>query len=117
MEKNDNLSNDELFTRAKDYINNQIELKKLTAVQGAVKAIGGVVSCLILVVVGIFFLVFLSISAGLYLGEVLSSMYLGFLTVALFYLVIAIILALISKSYIQNPIVNMLIRKIFRKGE
>lgn len=117
MEKSDNFNNDDLFNRAKDYVNNQIELKKLTAIQFVVKTAGSVVSGIILAIVAIFFITFLSISAGLYLGELLSSMYQGFLIVTLFYLILAIILALVSKNYIKNPIVDLLIRKIFKKGE
>lgn len=117
MEKNDNLNNDDLFSRAKDYVNTQIEIKKLTAIQQFVKAVGGVVSVLILAVMAVFFLVFLSISAGLFLGELLSSMYIGFFIVSGFYFIAVIILLLISKTYIQNPIVNILIRKIFKSTE
>jgi len=117
MEKNDNLNNDDLFSRAKDYVNTQIEIKKLTAIQQLVKVVGGVVSGLILVVVAVFFLAFLSISAGLFLGELLASMYMGFLIISGFYFIVAIILLLISKNYIQNPIINILIRKIFKKSE
>lgn len=116
MEKNDNLNDDDLFNRAKDYVNTQIELKKLTAIHSVVKVAGGVVSGLILAIVAIFFLIFLSLSAGFYFGEVLSSTYQGFLMVTLFYFVLAIILVLIRKNYITNPIVNVLIRKIFKKS-
>lgn len=117
MEKKDNLNNDDLFSRAKDYINTSIELKKLTLIQSAVKTVGSVISSLILVVVAVFFLAFLSIAVGLYLGELLASMYKGFFIVTLFYFLVGIIVMLISKNYIQNPIVNLLIRKIFKKGE
>lgn len=117
MEKDDNFNNDDLFDRAKQYVNNQIELKKLTAIQSVVKLVGNLVSGIILIIVTIFFIAFLSVSVALYLGELLSSMYQGFLIVTLFYLIVAIILALISKNYIKNPVVDLLIRKIFKKSE
>ena len=117
MEKTEDFNKDDLFKRAKDYIDTNIELKKLTIIQSVAKTIGGVVSGLVLVVIAVFFLIFLSVAVGLYLGELLASMYLGFFIVAFFYLLIGFIVAMMRKSYIQNPIVDKLIRKILKMGK
>ncbi len=117
MEKNNDFDNDGLFDRAKDYVNTSIELKKLGVIQSVVKTVGSVVNGLVLLIVSIFFLMFLSIAVGLYLGELLDSMYLGFFLVTLFYLVLAILVGLMGKNYIQNPVTNTLISKIFQKSE
>ncbi len=116
MEKNNDFDHEGLFDRAKDYINTSIELKKLGAIQSVVKSVGGIASGFVLLIVGIFFLMFLSIAVGLYLGALLTSMYLGFFIVAAFYLILVILVVLIGKNYIQNPVTNLLIRKIFKKS-
>lgn len=117
MEENDDFNKADLFERAKEYVNTTIELKKLTVIHAVVKMVGSLASGLILVVVGLFFLVFLSVAFALYLGEVLSSAYQGFFIVALFYFILAVVIALMSKNYIQNPLINKLISKILKKGE
>ncbi len=117
MEKDNDFNNDSLFDRAKDYLDTNIELKKLTVIQAVAKAAGSAVSGVILAVIAIFFLFFLSIAAGFYIGELLSSVYTGFFVVTAFYLVLGVILMLMSKNYIQNPIVDKLISKILKKSE
>lgn len=111
------MNKDDLFERAKDYIQTYIELKKLTLIQSVVKAVGGLVSALALAIVVFFFVVFLSVALGCYLGEVLGSMSSGFFIVTAFYLLLAIIVLLIRVNYIQNPVINALIKNIFKKGE
>lgn len=116
MEENNHLTNDDLFKRATDYVNTNIELAKLNIIEKSVKTVGSVISNLILVVVCALCLLFLSFAMGFYLGEILSSTYLGFIIVAAFYLVVAIIIALISTKHIKNPIINILISKIFKNS-
>ncbi|WP_017257404.1 phage holin family protein [Pedobacter arcticus] len=117
MEKADEFNNDGLFERAKDYLDTNIELKKLTIVQAVAKTGGSAASKIILTIVAVFFLFFLSIGAGFYFGELLSSIYKGFFVVTAFYLLVGIIVVLMSKNYIQNPITDWLISKILKKGE
>lgn len=116
MEKNNDFDHEGLFDRAKDYINTSIELKKLSVIQAVVKAVGGIANGIVLLIVGIFFLMFLSIAVGLYLGALLASMYLGFFIVTAFYLILVVLVILMGKNYIQNPITDILIRKIFKKS-
>ncbi|HEX7367760.1 MAG TPA: phage holin family protein [Pelobium sp.] len=117
MEENKQFDKDDLFERAKDYINTSIELKKLTVTQAVVKTVSSLASGLILLLVGLFFIAFLSVTAALYFGQLLASNYLGFLIVALFYLLIGLLVLAMRKNYIQNPIVDVLIRKILKKEE
>ena len=117
MEKADDFNNDNLFERAKDYLDTNIELKKLTIIQAVAKTAGSLASGIILSIVAVFFLFFLSIGAGFYFGELLSSVYKGFFVVAAFYLFVGIIVMLVRKNYIQNPIIDKLISKILKKSE
>lgn len=117
MEKADDFNNDNLFERAKDYLDTNIELKKLAMIQAVAKTGGSLVSWVILSVVAVFFLFFLSIGAGFYFGELLSSVYKGFFVVTAFYLFVGIMVMLMRKNYIRNPIIDKLIGKILKKSE
>lgn len=116
MNTREDTNDSDFFNRVKDYINTYVELKKLIVIEQVVKTVSSVVSGLILVVFALFFLIFISVAFAFYLGELLSSVSQGFFIVAGVYLLLVILITLMRKNYIQSPIVNMLIRKIFKKG-
>ena len=114
MEKQETESKENLFDKIKDYIATNIELKKLTVIE---KAVVGVSSLLVAILLGItflFMLLFASMGLAIYLGNVLNNSYIGFFLVGLLYLIILIILFLMSKNYIKNPLINYFIAKIFK---
>ncbi|MBC7381963.1 MAG: phage holin family protein [Bacteroidia bacterium] len=96
----------------KAYIEQKVELAKLTVVE-KIAVLGGIFfSSFLIVFFALLFFMFLSAMAGLLLGVWLNSMIIGFAMVAAFYLLITIILIVCRKS-IEKPVVNLLIKLIF----
>lgn len=108
-------NDDSIFARVVSYIKTYIELKKLSTIEKLVLILSSVAVALLIGVVFLMVLFFMSVGLALYLGDILASYYLGFISVGLLYLLILIVLMLISKQYIKNPLTNYLIAKIFNK--
>jgi len=101
----------------KAYIQTNIELAKLQAIERASVIGSGIVCSVILGVVGLLFIVFFSVWAGLYIGLLLGAYHLGFACVAGFYLIVAILVILSKKKIIGDPIRNIITRIAFSKSE
>ena len=112
MENTDHKGFSELFLKIKDYISTTIELKKLTIIEKVAVLFGSMVSMIALAVVGLFFLIFLSIGCSIYLCTILDSSFAGYFIVALFYLVIALVIYFGKGNLIANPLTNSLIKSI-----
>ncbi len=108
-------NDDSIFARVVSYIKTYIELKKLSTIEKSVLILSSVAVALLIGIVFLMVLFFMSVGLALYLGDILASYYLGFISVGLLYLLLLIVLMLISKQYIKNPLTNYLIAKIFNK--
>jgi hypothetical protein len=108
---------EEFIDNTKDYIDTRIKLAKLTLIEKGALIFAGLVSH----VLGLIFLVlaflFCSLALGFYISELLGNTYGGFFIVSLFYLVLAIIIYSIKDKYLEKPIVNSVIKKMFKYQE
>ncbi|MBA3901046.1 MAG: phage holin family protein [Bacteroidetes bacterium] len=108
---------DELMASLRSYINTNIELLKLEATE-RISIIGaGIISSLVLTVIGIFFIFFISFGAAFYLSAILGDNYSGFVMVAGFYLLVLLILLIGRKSLLKKPICDKIIQRIFNKNQ
>lgn len=101
-------SMDTLLTRVEDYGNTRIELTKLTAIDQGSSMLALLISHIIVVLTICIFTVVLSIGAAFWLGELLGTMYYGFLIVAAFYglVIMTLLFTLTSiKAGIKNTII------------
>jgi hypothetical protein len=105
----------DILNHASDYLETFYKLSVVRATKKASDIASGVVNSVLLVIICICMLLFLSMAAAWWLGDVLNSPALGFLSVAAFYLVLAIILVLLRKNVISPFIKNSLIRKIYEE--
>ncbi|GBU06883.1 hypothetical protein AwDysgo_02140 [Bacteroidales bacterium] len=71
---------------------------------------------LILILLLFFFVLFLGISLGLYLGELFNSYGLGMICVALLYLV-AMFVIILNKQALQTKMVNLFIEELINDNE
>lgn len=103
---------DELIAKAEDYGYSSLELAKLKSIKVVANTSGKIgVHFAIWAVIVLFFLM-LSIGVSLYLGELWGHHYLGFLAVAGFYLLLAIVLRIFKVPLVQRPIANFVVKKI-----
>ena len=107
-----------LFEEMKDdvsnYVTNTIELTKLQAYEKISKGSSVIAYCLIILYLTLIALTILLITAGLYLGELLQSMWQGFgiVTLATFLLIFILMLARKNmKRSITNRVVSFLMEQ------
>lgn len=100
-----------LIDRTEAYAKSSLELLKLRALDKTGEVTSALVSRSLLVIAISFFVFTLNIAIALWLGDELGKTYYGFLIVAGFYALVAIIL-LVIHPFIKNKANNAIIRKI-----
>jgi len=101
-----------LFEDAGDYIETKLDLLKLKAVDKSSEVISSVVSGIAILIMVSFAAVLLSIGLAFWVGELLGKTYLGFLAVAGFYLLIALLLHFFKDTWLKAPVSNIIIKKM-----
>ncbi|MDH4472985.1 MAG: hypothetical protein QE487_10300 [Fluviicola sp.] len=97
-----------LLTRVEDYGNTRIELARLIAIDHTSTVMSFLISHIIMVLTICVFTLILSIGAAFWIGELLESVYIGFLMVAAFYGVSTLVLLIFLKplkARIKNNII------------
>ncbi len=108
---------EELVDNIKEYVNNRMESAKLSTAEKTSSIIAMLVAGMTMAFVLLFFLVFAGIAASLGLGEWLGVPWLGFLIMALFYLLLGIVVWLARSPLIQMPIIRLLLKQLFNKED
>jgi hypothetical protein len=98
-----------LVENVEKYTATTIELAKLKSILKTSDVLSNVAVTIVLLVMAFLAVVFLSIGAAFWLGELLGSVYMGFLLVAAFYAFTGIVLFLLRKRLLKGPISNALI--------
>ncbi len=103
-----------LFKKTGDYVETRIDLMKLQAVNKTSEVTSSLVSNIVIAILGIMMLIFLNIGIAFYLGEVLGKVHYGFFIVSGFYLLLAVLLYVFRKDWLQGPVQDKMIRKLLR---
>jgi hypothetical protein len=111
----DNIS--EVVEASKTYIEANLKLFKLSLLERLSKVVSLIISTTLVMLVGMLFVLFISISAAMFIGSLLDSRTLGFLVMALFFLVIVIFLWVKRKTLVINPIIRTLNDIVFDDTE
>lgn len=101
-----------IFENAGDYLETRLELLKLQAVNKSSDVTSSVVSRIPIFAIITFAVFLLNIGIALFIGELLEKLYLGFLIVAGFYCLVALLLHVFRKAWIKDPISTILIKKM-----
>lgn len=104
----------ETFKKSKAYIETQMELAKLRAISRSSRIVGSVIVDVSKVLLSLFIVFFLSMALAFYLGELLGSYSLGFLTTGGVFILIVLIIRVMEPK-IETAFMNMTIRKIMEK--
>ena len=99
---------EELFEKAVAYGETSIELLKLKAIDKTSDKVSGIVSRIILAIVFGMFLLIFSIGVSFWIGAYMDETYYGFMIVAAFYLLLALLLIMLHPS-IKKQIANSVI--------
>jgi Putative Actinobacterial Holin-X, holin superfamily III len=113
MEDKDEPKPQPIIEQLKEYAETRIKLAKYQAIEGGTTIAAGLIADVITIVSMVLAFLFASITLAYYLGQVLGAVWMGFGCVAILYLVIALAIKYNKKS-IERPVVNAIIRKIFK---
>jgi hypothetical protein len=104
----------ELITIARSYLNSRVELWKLSLLEKVSLAGAYFLSAVIVVLIGAFFLLFISLAFAFWYGQTTGNIATGFLITAGFYVVLGIIF-LIGRDYlITRPLIRAISSIIFK---
>jgi len=119
MEAQQNLKEDtrDIINHAGDYLDTFYKLSLVRATKKASTIASGVVNSILIFFTVFCIILFASVAAAWWLGDVFESPALGFLTVAGFYLVVVLILLIMRKKVIAPFIRNSLIKKIYEEKD
>jgi len=115
MQENKEKTIEELLTDAKDYIETRIEYTRLRLVEKSSKIFADLLTGATVVICFVLAFLFGSVTLALFLSDVFESFTAGFGSVALIYLLIAIVVYLTKDKYIEKALTNMAIRNYFNK--
>jgi hypothetical protein len=102
-----------IIDQLKEYAETRLKLAKYEAIDRGTSIFASLITDVIVAISLILTFLFLSFSFAFYLSHLFGSYWQGFGCMALIYLIIAIIIILI-KDKIQQPLVNLFIKKLFK---
>lgn len=100
-----------------DYAEARWNLIALDVSDKTANLVTSIVVGIILAVLGLFFLVFASISLALWLGDLTDSSALGFLLVAVLYGLIAALFYVNRNKWLFLPLMNTFLKKLYRNQD
>jgi len=103
-----------IYEQVEDYAKTTVELYRLKAIKVFSDVFASVATGFIVWVIISFFLVFLSIGLGFWIGDMLGAWYLGFFIVAGIYALIGLIIYMLRVKCLKERINNFIIRQIFK---
>jgi len=104
-----------LLEKIEDYGKVKIELYKLKTINQIAKVTSAFVSRAVFMIALSMFFVFASLGLAIYLNHVLENSYIGFFTVAGFYLLLGGVFYLFLHNRIKRKISNAIIFEFFNK--
>lgn len=101
-----------LYEKTKEYVNTNIELAKLKAVDKTSDIVSSVVPPIIVSIFLILFVIVFNMAVSLWLGEILGKAYYGFFVVAGFYLLLVFVVRFGLSSTIKKRVANAIISRL-----
>lgn len=107
----------QLYDQAEGIVKTQLSIYKLQAVAKTATVSASVASSLFLGVAGMMFLLFLSLGLAFWLGDLLSSIALGFTVVAGIYLLVGIVIYSLRKTTLKRIISDRVVNELLNDKE
>lgn len=106
-----------LFEKVESYTKTTLELYRLKAIDKASDVFATIASSLIIAVIIALFFILVSIGLALYLGELLGKNYYGFFALGGFYALIAILMAMNRRAWLEIKLNDYIINQTFKKKD
>ena len=101
-----------IIEQVQEYVETRAKLLKLEVIDRSTSVFAGVITDMLIVITLVLTFLFASFTLALYLAQAFHSSWKGFGSVALLYMIIALVVILSKKAF-QRPIINALVRKLF----
>ena len=105
---------EDLLDKAGDYSKTTIQLLKLKAIDKSAGIVSSFAAKIAVIIIVAMFILTVSIAIALWAGEMLGRMYYGFLCMAGFYAIMAILLYFFRDQWIRQPVSNSMIKKLLQ---
>jgi preprotein translocase subunit SecF len=106
-----------LKDNVKDYVETKIDIIKLKAISKGAPLAANIIMGVALAFLGIFILMFLSFSAAYAISDATDRPFLGFLIVAGFYILLAVLVVVLKDKLLTAPIMRSLLDSLYTKKE
>jgi uncharacterized membrane protein len=103
-----------IYEQVEQYAKTTVELYKLKAINTAADLFAATATGFIIWVIVLMFLLFVSIGAAFYVGELLGHWHYGFFVVAGFYALVGVIIYIFRVKCLKERINDFIIRQIFK---
>lgn len=103
-----------LIEKTNNYTKVTTELYKLKLIEKSADVIAHLLEKIVLFTAVISLFTMINIGIAIYIGEMLSKLFLGFFVVALFYLILALLLYFAGKILIKKPVKNSIIKEALK---
>jgi hypothetical protein len=101
--------------KAKDYLNTQLELGQLKALEFGALSFSALLGKLILLLICFCFLMFASLALAVYISVSYRNPWLGYLIVALLYFILFLVVYFNRKKLLDSPLANIFIRSFTKR--
>jgi Putative Actinobacterial Holin-X, holin superfamily III len=108
---------DKLKQQLTEYMQLRLDLLKADFTEKTALIFSKMITGVIVLVMLFMVLIFGSVVLGLYLGNLLGSLVLGFAVVTGFYLLLIVLLMLVKDKLIQTPVANQIIDIMYESDE
>jgi hypothetical protein len=103
---------DQLAAHVKEYAEERINLIVLNLHDKVSRILSGAVSFIILLIFGVFTILFLSLGLAWWIGQEMQKPFMGFLLVGGFYFILILLIGLNRKSWIGTPVINAFLKNV-----
>jgi hypothetical protein len=108
---------EQLTEHVKEYVNTRVEIAKLRLAEKTSLTVGNMIAAVVVAVLFLFVILFGSIAGAWALSDWIGKSYAGFLIVAGFYLLVAIIVWFARGRLIRFPVMNAIVKMLHKKDD
>ena len=109
-----NKTNPPIIEQIKEYVETKIKLLKYKGIDKTTTIASSVIAYAIIAVLGLFILMFATITLALALGSLIGSYWAGFGIVTLIFIILAVLVLVLKAKYIEAPLIEFFISKFFK---
>jgi ABC-type polysaccharide/polyol phosphate export permease len=115
--ENEKTKVDHLIDHVEEYFQTRQELSKMIAAEKSSTIISSVVTNLVMFLIFILVIVFASIALAYGISQYFGQPFAGFLSIAVFYLLIGILLYAKQEKWLKAPLANAVVKNFFQNDQ